>query len=81
MTFKNQENNAQLCKNEKEITLNILINRFIANPEKEENRLIEYVKNNNVIEFYDVYPWINIKNSIYKHLNSHFYLQKNENDL
>ena len=56
MTLKNQENNAQLCKNEKEITLNIFINRFIANPEKEENRLIEYVKNNNPIEFYDVYP-------------------------
>ena len=56
MTLKNQENKAQLCKNEKEITLNILINRFIANPEKEENRLIEYVKNNNAIEFYDVYP-------------------------
>ena len=56
MTLKNQENNKQLYENEKEITLNILINRFLANPEKEENRLIEYVKNNNVIEFYDIYP-------------------------
>ena len=42
MTLKNQENNAQLCKNKKEITLNIFINRFIASSEKEENRLIEY---------------------------------------
>ena len=57
MTLKNQKNNnKQLCKNEEEITLNILINRFLANPEKEENRLVEYVKNNSVIEFYDIYP-------------------------
>lgn len=57
MTLKNQTNdNAQLYENEEEITLNILINRFLANPEKEENRLVEYVKNNSVIEFYDVYP-------------------------
>lgn len=56
MTLKNQENNAQLCENEEELTINILINRFIANPEKEENRLIEYVKNNSIIEFYDIYP-------------------------
>ena len=48
--------NAQLCEDEKELTLNILINRFLANPEKEENRLVEYVKNNSVIEFYDIYP-------------------------
>lgn len=56
MILKNQENNAQLCKNEEDLTLNILINRFIANPDKEENRLIEYVKNNSIIEFYDIYP-------------------------
>ena len=48
--------NEQLCENEETLTLNILINRFLANPEKEENRLVEYVKNNNVIEFYDIYP-------------------------
>ena len=48
--------NAQLLRNDETLTLNILINRFLANPEKEENRLIEYVKNNNVIEFYDIYP-------------------------
>ena len=54
--MEEKNNNAQLCKNEKEITLNILINRFLNNPEKEENRLIEYVKNNSVIEFYDIYP-------------------------
>lgn len=46
----------QLYENEKDFTLNILINRFIANPEKEENRLIEYVKDNSIIEFYDIYP-------------------------
>ena len=48
--------NKQLCENKEDITLNILINRFLANPEKEENRLVEYVKNNSVIEFYDIYP-------------------------
>ena len=56
MTLKEQENKAQLLRNKEELTLNILINRFLANPEKEENRLVEYVKNNNVIEFYDIYP-------------------------
>ena len=56
MTLKNQENNAQMLRSEETLTLNILINRLIANPEKEENRLIEYVKNNSVIEFYDIYP-------------------------
>ena len=56
MTLKEQENNTQLLRNDETLTLNILINRFLANPEKEENRLIEYVKNNSVIEFYDIYP-------------------------
>ena len=60
MTLKNQENKAQLLSNSETFILNTFINRFkkqgIANPEKEESRLIEYVKNNNAIEFYDVYP-------------------------
>lgn len=60
MTLKNQENKAQLLRNDKTLTLNILINRLkkqnIDNPEQEENRLVEYLKNNNVIEFYDIYP-------------------------
>ena len=56
MTLKNQENNEQLLRNDETLTLNILINRFLANPEKEENRLVEYVKNNSIIEFYDIYP-------------------------
>ena len=56
MTLKEQESNAQMLRNDETLTLNILINRFLANPEKEENRLVEYVKNNNVIEFYDIYP-------------------------
>ncbi len=46
--------NAQLCENEEEKDESI--DRFLANPEKETNRLVEYLKNNNVIEFYDVYP-------------------------
>ena len=60
MTLRNQENKAQLLRNDKTLTLNILINRLkkqgITNPEQEENRLVEYLKNNNVIEFYDIYP-------------------------
>ena len=56
MILKEQENNAQPLRNDETLTLNILINRFLANPEKEEDRLIEYVKNNSVIEFYDIYP-------------------------
>ena len=51
-------NNAQLCENEE--ILDEPFNRFkkqnIDNPEKEANRLVEYLKNNNVIEFYDIYP-------------------------
>ena len=60
MTLKNQENKAQLLSNSETFVLNTLINRFkkqgIANQEQEVNRLIEYLKNNNAIEFYDVYP-------------------------
>ena len=56
MILKEQENKAQLLRNNETLTLNILINKFLANPEKEENRLVEYVKNNSVIEFYDIYP-------------------------
>ena len=60
MTLKNQENKAQLLSNSETFILNTFINGFkkqgIINTEKEENRLIEYVKNNNAIEFYDVYP-------------------------
>ena len=60
MTLKNQVNKAQLLSNSETFILNTFIDRFkkqgITNPEKEENRLIEYVKNNNAIEFYDVYP-------------------------
>ena len=56
MILKEQKNKAQLLRNNETLILNILINRFLTNPEKEENRLVEYVKNNSVIEFYDVYP-------------------------
>ena len=60
MTLKNKENKAQLLSNSETFILNTLINRFkkqgIANPEKESNRLIKYLENNNAIEFYDVYP-------------------------
>lgn len=60
MTLKNQENKAQLLSNSETFILNTFINRFkkqgITNPEKESNRLIESLKNNNAIEFYDVYP-------------------------
>ena len=56
MTLKEQKNKAQLLRNEETLTLNILIDRFLTNQEKETNRLVEYLKNNNVIEFYDIYP-------------------------
>ena len=60
MTLKEQENNAQMLRNGKILTLNTLINIFkkqgVADPEQEANRLIEYAKNNSIIEFYDVYP-------------------------
>ena len=60
MTLKKIENNTQLLRSSETLTLNTLINRLkkqgITNPEKEENRLINLLKNNNPIEFYDIYP-------------------------
>ena len=63
MTLKEQENNTQLLRSGETLTLNTLINRFkkqgITNPEKEANRFVEHLKNNNAIEIYDIYPWKN----------------------
>ena len=60
MTLKNQKNNTKLLCNGEMLTLKTLINRFkkqgITNQEKEANRLINLLKNNNAIEFYDIYP-------------------------
>ena len=60
MTLKEQENNTQLLRNGETLTLNILINRFkkqgVVDPEQEVNRFVEHLKNNNAIEFYDIYP-------------------------
>ena len=60
MTLKEQKNNAQLLSSGETLTLNTLINIFkkqgIVDPEQEANRFVEYFKNNNAIEFYDIYP-------------------------
>ena len=70
MTLKEQKIKSQLLRNSETFILNTLIIRFkkqgIVNPEKEANRLVESLKNNNVIEFYDVYPWKNIKKYLLK---------------
>ena len=43
--------NSKIKKDEK------IAKQGVADPEQEENRLVEYLKNNNnIIEFYDVYP-------------------------
>ena len=43
--------NSKMKKDEK------IAKKCVADPEQEENRLVEYLKNNNnIIEFYDVYP-------------------------
>lgn len=60
MTLKEQENNTQLLRSGETLTLNILINRFkkqgVVDPEQEANRFVEHLKNNNAIEYYDIYP-------------------------
>ena len=43
--------NSKMKKDEK------IAKQGVADPEQEGNRLVEYLKNNNnIIEFYDVYP-------------------------
>ena len=58
MILKKVKNNAKLLCNGETLTLKTLINRFkkqgITNPEKEARKYI--IKNNNAIEFYDIYP-------------------------
>lgn len=58
MTLKKVKNNAKLLCNGETLTLKTLINIFkkqgITNPVVEAKKYI--LKNNNPIEFYDVYP-------------------------
>lgn len=58
MILKKVKNNAKLLYNGEALTLKTLIDIFkkqgITNPEA--NRLTNLLKNNNAIEFYDVYP-------------------------
>ena len=48
---------SKIKKDKKTDSFEKIAKKCVADPEQEGNRLVEYLKNNNnIIEFYDVYP-------------------------